>query len=103
MSKQRILGVIAALGACLLMGCVGAQGPTFGIYSDVKGPITGTKIGSPKTGEACSQHWFGVVALGDASIEKAAANGGIKHIDSVDYTMKNLVVIGKFCTIVRGS
>lgn len=103
MSKQRIVGIIVALSACFLLGCIGAHGPTFGIYSDVKGPVTGTKMGSPKTGEACAQHWLGVVALGDASIEKAAANGGIKKIDSVDYTMQNMVLVGKSCTIVRGS
>ena len=103
MSKQRILGVVVALSACFALGCVGAHGPTFGLWSDVKGPVTGTKMGSPKTGEACSQHWLGVVALGDASIEKAAANGGITRIDSVDFTMKNMVVTGEFCTIVRGS
>jgi hypothetical protein len=104
MSKQRILGVVAALSACFLLGCAqGAIGPTMGIWSDVKGPITGTKMGSPKTGEACSKHWLAVVALGDASIEKAAANGGITRIDSVDFTMKNMIVFGQFCTIVRGS
>jgi hypothetical protein len=103
MNKQRILGVMAALSACFMLGCVGAHGPTFGLWSDVKGPVTGTKMGSPKTGEACSQHWLGVVALGDARIEKAAANGGITRIDSVDFMMKNMIAVGKFCTIVRGS
>jgi len=85
------------------VGCVGASGPTFGLWSDVKGPIQGGSGKGTKTGEACSEHWFGVVALGDASIATAAKNGGIKKVDSADFHMTNHIVMGKFCTIVRGS
>ena len=101
--KHVVLGVslIAVVGFSL--GCVGAMGPTYGIWSDVKGPLQGGSGSGSKTGEACAQHWLGLVALGDASIEAAAANGGITRVDSADYTMKNQIVIGKFCTIVRGS
>ena len=69
----------------------------------MKGPLQGGSGSGSKTGEACAQHWLGLVALADASIEAAAANGGITRVDSADYTMKNQIVIGKFCTIVRGS
>ena len=101
----RRFGLALILGAVcsVAFGCVGAQGPTFGVWSDVKGPIQGGSGKGKKIGEACSQHWLGVVALGDASIATAAKNGRIKHIDSVDYPMTNQIVIGKFCTIVRGS
>jgi hypothetical protein len=89
------------LAAALPLGCLGVQGPTFGLWMDVKGPIQGGS-GGKKTGEACSQHWAGVVALGDASIETAAKNGEITRIKSVDYYAKNQIVMGRFCTVVRG-
>jgi len=89
------------LAAALPLGCMGVQGPTFGAWMDVKGPIQGGSGGST-TGEACSQSWAGVVALGNASIATAAKNGGITKVRSVDYHAINQIVMGKFCTIVRG-
>jgi hypothetical protein len=101
-SLARPLRLAAILStAALGLGCMGVQGPTFGMWMDVKGPIQGGSGGS-KTGEACSQSWVGVVALGDASIETAAKNGGITRVKSVDYHAVNQIVMGKFCTIVRG-
>ena len=105
--KQRTMRLGLALLACTVLGvsagCGGVMGPTTGMWMDVKGPIQGGSGGGSKTGEACSQSWAGIVALGDASIETAAKNGGITRIDSVDFTMKNMIAVGKFCTIVRGS
>ena len=105
MSKQLALGLglLMALALGGSTGCVGTQGPTFGLWMDVKGPIQGGSGRGSKRGEACSQHWAGVVALGDASIEAAAKKGGIKRVDSVDYYAMNRIVFGKFCTVVRGS
>ncbi len=107
MRKHLSLGL--GLAACLLLGApllgcgAGAMGPTFGMWMDVKGPIQGGSGRGSKTGEACAQHWAGVVALGDASIATAAKNGGITRVDSVDYYAENRIVFGKFCTVVRGS
>ena len=91
----------AIVVAALALGCMGVQGPTFGMWMDVKGPIQGGS-GGAKTGKACAQSWAGVVALGDASIEAAAKNGGITRVRSADYHAVNQIVMGKFCTIVRG-
>ena len=41
--------------------------------------------------------------MGDASVAKAAANGGIKKIQSVEALVNARIVIGTYCTIVRGS
>ena len=105
--KQRTIRLGLALLACTVLGvsvgCGGVMGPTTGVWMDVKGPIQGGSGSGTKTGEACSQSWAGVVALGDASIATAAKNGGITRIQSVDYHATNRIVMGKFCTIVRGS
>lgn len=59
-----------------------------------------------KTGEACSINILNLVATGDASISKAAYNGAIKNVTSVDRKIKGLnwywVGIGYSCTVVRG-
>ncbi len=56
-----------------------------------------------KVGKACSTNILGV-ATGDASLEAAMKDGGIKTVSSVDSEITNiLLVYGKNCTIVRGS
>jgi hypothetical protein len=57
---------------------------------------------APKTGRACAENWFSVVASGDASIEAAKHEGGITKVSYVDYQVKNYFVYGEICTIVRG-
>ena len=46
---------------------------------------------------------LGLFADGDASIEKAKANGGIQEVTSVDYHATSMLgIVAEFCTIVRG-
>ncbi len=103
--SKATLAVAALMGSVLLgpIGCMGVLGPTVGAWMTVKGPIQGGTGTGTKTGEACARGWFGVVALGDASIEAAAKNGGITRVDSADFYARNRIVIGRFCTVVRGS
>lgn len=56
-----------------------------------------------KTGYACIYAAFGAISLGDASIDTAMRNGGIKDVYSVD--TENLSIMGvytKQCTVVLG-
>ena len=101
------LRVLLAAGAAsfLLTGCMTVYSPAIGIlFTDVKGPIdAGSSVGS-KEGEACAESILGLVARGDASIKAAAKNGRITKIASVDHRTENLMgIVGRFCTIVRGS
>jgi hypothetical protein len=94
------------LAACLpLAGCLTVQTPAIGIlFTDVKyaGDAEGSVGG--KEGKACAQSILGLIAQGDASIEAAAKNGGIKTVTSVDHTAKSMLgIIGDWCTIVHGS
>lgn len=106
MKRLRTACVVAALAAVGMMagGCMTVASPAIGsIYMDVKGPLdAGDSVGAKK-GKACASSIAGVYATGDASIATAAENGGITTIESVDHHSTNLVVLGKFCTIVRGS
>ncbi len=70
---------------------------------DVRVPVDGRISKGKKEGRACATSYMGVYAMGDASVAKAAANGGIKKIQSVEALVNARIVIGTYCTVVRGS
>ncbi|MFA8449278.1 MAG: TRL-like family protein [Bacteroidales bacterium] len=85
-----LIGIIAMLGSC-----ASVKSPAIGlIYSDVKAPLLATSNeGSSKVGKATVQSILGAVAMGDASIEAAAKEAGIKKIHHVDYHSKSIIGI----------
>ncbi len=58
-----------------------------------------------KSGKACVSHLFGLFPLGDKDITvaKAAKNGGISKVNSVDFSYTNYLVISNSCTLVNGN
>ncbi len=58
-----------------------------------------------KSGKACVKHLFGFIPLGDTgiTIAKAAKNGGISKVSSVDYSYTNYLLLSKSCTMVNGN
>ncbi|HVH18106.1 MAG TPA: TRL-like family protein [Myxococcota bacterium] len=104
---MRKLGSLLAIAACLpLAGCFTVVTPAMGmLYADVKwdGGVANGAIGA-KTGTACARSILGMFSQGDASIQAAANNGGIKTVTTVDHHTKNMFgVIGDYCTTVRGN
>ena len=58
---------------------------------------------STKMGTSCVTSVLGLFSYGNNSVSAARADGGIKHISSIDYTIRNtLGVIGHYCTVVHG-
>ena len=102
--RNALLAVALVLFGFVAMGCNTVYSPAAGmIWTDVKGPVdAGDRVGA-KEGRACAKSLLGIVATGDASIKAAAAAGGITKIDSVDHHSTWMVVMGEYCTIVRGS
>ena len=102
--RKSLLAVALVLLGFSALGCQGVYSPALGgLWMDVKGPIdAGERVGA-KEGQACAKSILGMFATGDASIKAAAANGGITRIDSVDHHSTWMVVMGEYCTIVRGS
>ena len=95
-----LMGLVA-LG---LGGCATVASPAIGfLITDVKGPIDAEGSLGSKEGRACAKSYLGVYAVGDASIAAAARAGGITNVTTVDHHSKHMVVIGEFCTIVRGN
>lgn len=81
-----------------------AYGP-FGVLftSSTIGSAASGKEGN-KTGEACAHSILGLVAFGDASIQKAKLAGGINDVTTVEHSIFSiLAVYGKMCTIVKGN
>ncbi|RJP76149.1 MAG: TRL-like protein family [Candidatus Zixiibacteriota bacterium] len=94
--------LIILSSALLLSGCAVALGPqvgTFGVlYTGISGPVAATSMTDvyTKGGSATYVNVLGLVAVGNASIEKAMRNGGITKIHHVDYATTG--VLGLFST-----
>ena len=103
--KKVVLSILALVLFAPMMGCAQAYSPVSGwAWADVHGPLDAEGAIGGKKGEACATSYVGVVAVGDASIATAAANGGIKNVTGVDHHSTNMLgIIAKFCTIVYGS
>lgn len=105
--KTSSINYPVVLSLLLLGGCAGT--PTMqevpgSLYADYKmaqdaeGPV------GVKTGKACATSILGWFSSGDASIEAAAANGGITSVTSIDRTSKNILGIhATYCTVVHGA
>lgn len=103
---MRMLACMLALASLVVVsGCVMApaavQAP---IAVDVRGPVDVgvADCGSSKTGTAKAEGII-LVSFGDASINAAAADGGITKIHHVDNQVTNILgVYSKYETIVYG-
>ncbi len=103
MKKSMILVYAAAL--MLLAGCASPI-PMGTLYTDVKLPVSATAnvdTSNLKVGRSMCKSYVGLVTVGDASIEAAKKNGGIKKVVAVDWKAKStLGVVGEYECIVYG-
>ena len=106
MLKLAVPVMALVLISFVISGCMIVATPAMGvIYTELKyGDTATTATATPKEGKACVQSILGWIATGDASVEMAKKNGGIKEVSSVDHTSKNILgIIGEWCTVVKGS
>ncbi len=102
--KKANLFVVVALMGLFASGCATAV-PMGAFYTEVSFPggVGNGDVSYSKVGQSTSNSYFGLVAVGDSSIETAAKNGGIKNIKFVDYKSKNILgFIGDYTTYVYG-
>jgi hypothetical protein len=102
--KKVLLAFTAS--SLFLSGCAMVAAPVNGaIFTDVKGPINvGSGFTSSKTGQACATSILGAFAQGDASIDTAKQNGGIKEVTTIDHHSTSILgLYSEFCTIVKGN
>ena len=85
-------------------GCATAASPVTGmLYSNVSAPLTATEAPdqAQRVGRASVRSILGIIATGDASINTAAPNGGIREIHYVDYESQNFFgVLAEFTVVV---
>ena len=107
MRKCIALVLVAMFGVTLFAGC-GAYSvsPVTGfLFTDVQAPagVTDNASRSPKVGTSYCNSILGLIAVGDASIKAAMADGGITKIHYVDYHSVNyLGIYAKFVVTVYG-
>ena len=101
MRRLLVFGLLSVLAVAV--GCVHSPtGPAI-LYMDVKGPLgPGDGMDASRKGEACASVFLALFASGDASIETAKRQGGIREVTTVDHHSTNVLGFGKFCTIVYG-
>jgi hypothetical protein len=94
------------LSGCFNFGLYNGFGPTGGLYSNYKVGISGSQnVKASKEGKACVTKISLLLTTGDASIEEAASDGGIKRIASVDkegFGVLAPYIFSRLCTVVRG-
>jgi hypothetical protein len=97
--------LVLASASLFLAGCTTTTYPVAGMWTqDVRVSVDGNKKpANAKEGRACATSYVGVFAFGDASVEAAAANGGISRVQAVEALVNARIVMGTYCTIVYGS
>ena len=94
MKKTLTLFAGAALLSTLAVGCASTE-PQGCLSIDVKLPSSNTSVAtSTKKGVASCESWFGMVAIGDASVNKAVKDGKITKINYVDKSIKSEIPLG---------
>jgi len=91
----------------LLFSCIGVQMgiPTTTIITNSAstGMSATAQNSTDRSAERCISSWFGLIAIGDASVQKVAAEAGMTRINSISYRhdMKGFINQA-FCVVVRG-
>ena len=94
-----------ALGCTALLTSCGTPFPLGCLYTKVTLPLgAGSgEIKYARIGEAQCRNFLGWVAIGDASINAAAANGNITRVTWASQTVENIMgVYGTYTTTVYG-
>lgn len=106
MKKLVLVTILAAFSLVAFTGCgFVADGPFGWVYTDSTTPVAiGPSASGEKVGQACVHSYFGMISVGDASVEAAKKSADITSIQTVD--QDNLSVFGTYtrqCTVVTGS
>ena len=107
MIKSLIAAITFLAVIFVCAGCaVPLRSPVLGgIYTGVEASetVSGSAVGQ-KTGKACAMSILGLVAIGDASTDTAAKNGGITQISYVDEDMTGILgIYAQHCAVVHGN
>ena len=100
MKKLLLLGAaVVATSACAIVPSAAGAG----LFARVSEPVTVSGNSGTKTGTACADNYFGLVTMGDMSVQTAKKNGKITTVATVDKVIEGNIVIAKVCTVVTGN
>lgn len=95
--------LICGLAALALVSCDSAA-PIGVLYSNTACPVAAAGGAATRTGHSHAVSYCHLVAIGDCSIERAKANGGITTISSVDVKRENILgIVTRYVTVVKGN
>lgn len=106
--KKILFYAVAACGMTVALTGCGTGFPTGLVYTEVMLPVCATadpSIQDYNVGKASCSKWFGIVAIGDASIGAAKKNGAagpISRVQRIEYHAIDICGCGKYTTIVYG-
>ena len=101
--KYLLKTVLAVSAVIVLSGCASGMQPVSGaLFSDVKGPfdVSDLSFTPTKTGKSMAKSYVGLIGIGDASIESAMKDGGIKQVHHVDYHTTSILGLYAETTII---
>ncbi|WP_281631042.1 TRL-like family protein [Leptospira meyeri] len=103
--EQRIFVLIPFFCSFFLLTCASSGFGTQGLlYEDQRIGMMETGISGTKEGISCAKSYFGLLALGDASVEMSQKNGNIREITSIELESYNFLgIYAKLCTITKGN
>ncbi len=92
MKKLLSLAVISLMFTAISSTSAQAESVYGAIYKNAQQPGGGSGSVAPyKQGEAVCRSFFGIVALGDCSINKAMENGKVKSLSHYDEHVRNIL------------
>lgn len=98
--KKYIAFAVAALA---LASCDSAA-PVGAVYANTSCPVGAAGGTATRMGQSHAVSYCHLIAIGDCSVERAQANGGITHIASVDIKRENILgIVTKYVTVVKGN
>ncbi len=98
--------LVVGLGGCMIVESPirGVMGTEVKWGEEVTGKSSSPDPGMMKEGKACAESILGLLAHGDATVQKAKQNGGIKEVYNIDHSARNFLgIVGEWCTIVQGT
>jgi hypothetical protein len=106
MKKMIVACALLVLAVFSLGGCAMVAAPVNGCwYTGVQGPlmVDDQDVASSKVGTSTMTSFFGVIAVGDASIDAAKKSAGISKVSHVDFESTSVLgIFSKWTTVVYG-
>ena len=102
----KLTSSVFCLAVTLFLTACATPLPVGILYTDVEYPIAATShtpASSPKKGTATCKSYLGLIAVGEASVQKAAQDAGITKITHIDWDAENILgLYGVYTVTVYG-